>query len=74
MSVHVFKYYEFMNMAKASEHGTYINDDIMSNSYGHVPIVYIDIMSKASEHDLYIYGHVIVRCLGMDIQILSVYI
>ena len=34
---------------------------------GHGPSVSNDSMSKASGYDLYIYDHVIVRCLDMDI-------
>ena len=55
------------NMSKASTHGTYITDDIMSKAFGHGPSVCNDTMFKASGHELYIYDHVIVRCLDMDI-------
>ena len=55
------------DMSKASTHGTYITDDIMSKALGHGPSVCNDTMFKASGHDLYIYDHVIVRCLDMDI-------
>ena len=55
------------DMSKASTHGTYITDDIMSKAFGHGPSVCNDTMFKASGHELYIYDHVIVRCLDMDI-------
>ena len=54
-------------MSKVSTHGTYITDDIMSKALGQGPSVCNDTMFKASGHDLYIYDHVIVRCLDMDI-------
>ena len=42
-------------MSKASEHGTYTTNEIMSKAYGHAPSVCNDTISKASEHDLYMY-------------------
>ena len=49
------------------EHGFIISIDAMLKATGHGPSVSNDTMSKASGHDLYIYYHVIVRCLDMDI-------
>ena len=48
-------------------HGFIISIDAMLKATGHGPSVSNDTMSKASGHDLYIYDHVIVRCLDMDI-------
>ena len=48
-------------------HGFIIGIDAMLKDTGHGPSVSNDTMSKASGHDLYIYDHVIVRCLDMDI-------
>ena len=55
------------DMSKAITHGTYITDDIISKAFGHGPSVCNDTMFKVSGHELYIYDHVIVRCLDMDI-------
>ena len=55
------------NMTKASDHGTYITDDIMSKAFGKSPSFFNDTMSKSSGDDLYLYDHVIVRCLDMDL-------
>ena len=61
---YITKYY----MSKARTQGTYITDDIMSKAHRHGPSVCNDIMSKASGHDLYIYDHVIVMFLDMNIR------
>ena len=55
------------NMSKANNQGTYITDDIMSKAFGHGPSVCNDTMFKASGHELYIYDHVRVGCLDMDL-------
>ena len=55
------------DMSKASTHGTYITDDIISKAFGHGPSICNYTMFKASGHELYIYDHVIVRPLDMDI-------
>ena len=48
-------------------HGFIIRIVAMFKATGHDPGVSNDTMSKASGHELYIYDHVIVRCLDMDI-------
>ena len=48
-------------------HGLIIRIDAMMKATGHGPSVSNDTMSKASGHDLYIYDHVTVRCLDMNI-------
>ena len=48
-------------------HGFIIWIDTMLNATGHGPSVRNDIMSKASGPDLYIYYHVLVRFLDMNI-------
>ena len=55
------------NMSKASIHGSYITDDIMSKVFGHGPSVCNDTQFKAPGLELYIYDHVIWKCLDMDI-------
>ena len=60
-------YITHYDIPKASTHGSYITDDIMSKVSGHGPSVCNDTMFKASGHELYIYDHVRVRCLDMDI-------
>ena len=37
-------------MSKASKHGTYITNDIISKAFGHDPSIFNDTMFKASGH------------------------
>ena len=48
-------------------HGFIIRIVAMFKAPGHDPGVSNDTMFKASGHELYIYDHVIVKCLDMDI-------
>ena len=46
---------------------TEVTEDIVNKAFRHGPSVCNDTMFKASGQELYIYDHVIVRCLDMDI-------
>ena len=48
-------------------HGLIIGIIAMLQATGHGPSISNDTMSKASGHDLYIYDHIKVRCLDIDI-------
>ena len=54
------------DMSKASTHSIYTTDYIHSKDFGFGSSVCNNIMFRASGHELYIYDHVIGRCLDMD--------
>ena len=54
------------DMSKASTHSIYATGYIHFKDFGFGSSVCNNIMFRASGHELYIYDHVIGRCLDMD--------
>ena len=54
------------DMSKASTHSIYTTGYIHFKDFGFGSSVCNNIMFRASGHELYIYDHVIGRCLDMD--------